>query len=350
MAKAYIIASVRTAVGRAFKGSLKDTRPDDLLTAAIRGALDRVPNLDPSRVDDVIAGCAMPEGEQGMNVARICSLKAGLPDSVPAMTVNRFCSSGLQSIAMAASLILAGSADVVVAGGTESMTMVPMGGNKPSFNPELVDTRPEVFLPMGLTAEEVARRYKVTREDQDQFAYHSHRKGPPAVRGGGGRGGGGPGGAGEGGKFMEDEGGCGRRDRRIGEGAERTRRGTDGEIPRLRRRRRRPRGDGDRPDRGDPEAPEAAPDEAHPRGPGRAERGVRRAGAPRDPRAVAGSRQGERERRSDRPRASAGVHRRQAHRIAPARDEAAQRVPRPCLDVHRRRDGRRGSLRARIGL
>ncbi|HBG72914.1 MAG TPA: acetyl-CoA C-acyltransferase [Deltaproteobacteria bacterium] len=184
MAKAYIIASVRTAVGRAFKGSLKDTRPDDLLTAAIRGALDRVPNLDPSRVDDVIAGCAMPEGEQGMNVARICSLKAGLPDSVPAMTVNRFCSSGLQSIAMAASLILAGSADVVVAGGTESMTMVPMGGNKPSFNPELVDTRPEVFLPMGLTAEEVARRYKVTREDQDQFAYHSHRKALAAIRDG----------------------------------------------------------------------------------------------------------------------------------------------------------------------
>ena len=184
MAKAYIIASVRTAVGRAFKGNLKDTRPDDLLTAAIRGALDRVPNLDPSRVDDVIAGCAMPEGEQGMNVARICSLKAGLPDSVPAMTVNRFCSSGLQSIAMAASLILAGSADVVVAGGTESMTMVPMGGNKPSFNPELVDTRPEVFLPMGLTAEEVARRYKVTREDQDQFAYHSHRKALAAIRDG----------------------------------------------------------------------------------------------------------------------------------------------------------------------
>ena len=184
MGKAYIIASVRTAVGRAYKGSLKDTRPDDLLTAAIRGALDRVPNLDPSRVDDVIVGCAMPEGEQGMNVARICSLKAGLPDSVPAMTINRFCSSGLQSIAMAAERILAGFADVVVAGGTESMTMVPMGGNKPSFNPEIVDARPEVFLPMGLTAEEVARRYKVTREDQDQFAYHSHRKALAAIRDG----------------------------------------------------------------------------------------------------------------------------------------------------------------------
>jgi acetyl-CoA acyltransferase len=184
MAKAYIIASVRTAVGRAYKGSLKDTRPDDLGAAAIRGALDRVPNLDPARIDDVILGCAMPEAEQGMNVARICALKAGLPDSVPAMTINRFCSSGLQAIAMAAERILAGFADVVVAGGTESMTMVPMGGNKPSFNPSLIDNRPEVYLPMGLTAEEVARRYKVTREDQDQFAYHSHRKALAAIRDG----------------------------------------------------------------------------------------------------------------------------------------------------------------------
>jgi acetyl-CoA acyltransferase len=181
MTKAYIIASVRTAVGKAYRGSLKDTRPDDLGAAAIRGALSRVPGLDPARVDDVILGCAMPEGEQGMNVARICSLMAGIPDSVPAMTVNRFCSSGLQTIAMAAERILAGFADVVVAGGTESMTMVPMGGNKPSFNPEIIERRPEVFLPMGLTAEEVARRYQVTREDQDQFAYHSHRKALAAI-------------------------------------------------------------------------------------------------------------------------------------------------------------------------
>ncbi len=122
MAKAYIIASVRTAVGRAYKGSLKDTRPDDLGALAIRAALDRVPNLDPARIDDVIMGCAMPEGEQGMNVARICALKAGVPDSVPAMTINRFCSSGLQSIALAAERIRAGCADVVVAGGTASRT------------------------------------------------------------------------------------------------------------------------------------------------------------------------------------------------------------------------------------
>jgi acetyl-CoA acyltransferase len=182
MTKAYIISSVRTAVGKAYRGSLKDTRPDDLGVAAIRGALSRVPGLDPARVDDVIFGCAMPEGEQGMNVARVCSLMAGLPDSVPAMTINRFCSSGLQSIAMAAERILAGFADVIVAGGTESMTMVPMGGNKPSFNPGIIEHRPEVFLPMGLTAEEVARRYQVTREDQDQFAYHSHRKALEAIR------------------------------------------------------------------------------------------------------------------------------------------------------------------------
>jgi len=182
MTKVYIISSVRTAVGRAYKGSLKDTRPDDLGAIAIRGALERVPNLDPMKVDDVIFGCAMPEGEQGMNVARVCALKAGLPDSVPAMTINRFCSSGLQSIALAAERIMAGFADIIVAGGTESMTMVPMGGNKPSFNPEIMDTRPEVFMPMGLTAEQVVRKYKVTREDQDQFAYRSHMKALAAIQ------------------------------------------------------------------------------------------------------------------------------------------------------------------------
>lgn len=182
MGKVFVVSAVRTAVGKAYKGTLKDTRPDDLGAVAIRGALDRVKNLDPARVDDVIFGCAMPEGAQGMNVARICALKAGLPDSVPAMTINRFCSSGLQAIAIAAEKIMAGFADIVVAGGTESMTMVPMGGNKPSFNPGIVEERPEVFMPMGLTAEEVARRYKVTREDQDAFAYASHMKALAALR------------------------------------------------------------------------------------------------------------------------------------------------------------------------
>ncbi len=182
MAKAYIISAVRTAVGRAYRGSLKDTRPDDLGTIAVRGAIERIANLDPKQVDDVILGCAMPEGEQGMNVARICALKAGLPDSVPGMTINRFCSSGLQSIALAAERIMIGAADIIVAGGTESMTMVPMGGNKPSFNPEIVEERPEVFMPMGLTAEQVARKYKVTRDDQDVFAFHSHRKALAAIK------------------------------------------------------------------------------------------------------------------------------------------------------------------------
>jgi acetyl-CoA acyltransferase len=182
MTKVYIVSAVRTAIGRAYKGSLKDTRPDDLGAAAVRGAVERVAGLDPARIDDVILGCAMPEGEQGMNVARVCSLKAGLPDSVPAMTVNRFCSSGLQAIAIAAERIMAGFADIVVAGGTESMTMVPMGGNKPSFNPDIIEKRPELFMPMGLTAEQVVRRYKVTREDQDAFAYNSHRKALAAIR------------------------------------------------------------------------------------------------------------------------------------------------------------------------
>ena len=184
MAKAYIVSAVRTAVGRALRGSLKDTRPDDLGAIAVRGAVERVRNLDPAQVDDVILGCAMPEGEQGMNVARICALKAGLPDSVPALTINRFCSSGLQSIAMAAERIMAGFADIVVAGGTESMTMVPMGGNKPSFNPEIIENRPEIFMPMGLTAEQVVRKYKVTREDQDLFAFNSHMKALAAIRAG----------------------------------------------------------------------------------------------------------------------------------------------------------------------
>ncbi len=184
MTKVYIVSAVRTAVGRAYRGSLKDTRPDELGAVAVRGAVARVQGLDPAQIDDVILGCAMPEGEQGMNVARVCALKAGLPDSVPAMTVNRFCSSGLQAIAIAAERIMAGFADIVVAGGTESMTMVPMGGNKPSFHPEIIEKRPELFMPMGLTAEQVVRRYKVTREDQDAFAYNSHRKAIAAIKDG----------------------------------------------------------------------------------------------------------------------------------------------------------------------
>src|SRR5262252_9282430 len=164
--KDVIIASaVRTAVGKAPRGTLRTTRPDDLAAFAINGALERVPNLDKKEIEDVIIGCAMPEAEQGMNVARICSLRAGLPIESAAMTINRFCASGLQSIALAAERIRGGSADVIVAGGTESMSVVPMGGNKISINPALMECYPDSYLPMGLTAERVARHYGISREE-----------------------------------------------------------------------------------------------------------------------------------------------------------------------------------------
>jgi acetyl-CoA acyltransferase len=174
--KVVIASAVRTPFTRALKGEFKDTRPDTLAAVAIAEAVKRVPGLKLSDVDDVILGCAMPEGEQGMNVARLSSLLAGLPDSVPAMTINRFCSSGVQSIAQAAQSITAGMYEVAVAGGTESMSMVPMGGNKVSANPELMEKYPEVYISMGATAENVAKRFEVTREQQDQFAYESQRR------------------------------------------------------------------------------------------------------------------------------------------------------------------------------
>ena len=184
MREAVIVSSVRTAVGKAFKGSLAAMRPDDLAAIAIRESLARVPGLGLREVDDVIIGCAMPEGEQGMNVARIASLRAGLPVEVPATTVNRFCSSGLQSIAMAAERIMLGHAEVIVAGGVESMTMIPMGGNKISPNPWLVDHYPDVYLNMGLTAENVARKYGITREQSDAFSLASHQKALAAIAAG----------------------------------------------------------------------------------------------------------------------------------------------------------------------
>src|SRR5580700_6462922 len=164
MREVVIVSSVRTPVGKAYKGTLRATRPDDLAAVAIKGALERVPQLDPNEIEDVILGCAMPEAEQGMNVARIASLRAGLPVGISAMTINRFCSSGLQSIAMAAERIRGGGAEVIVAGGTESMSMVPMGGNKISVNPWLVDNYPGSYMSMGLTAERVATHYGITRE------------------------------------------------------------------------------------------------------------------------------------------------------------------------------------------
>jgi len=176
MRDAVIVSSVRTAVGKAPKGTLRATRPDDLGAFAIRGALDRVPNLDKKEIEDVIMGCAMPEAEQGMNVARISSLRAGVPIESGAMTINRFCASGLQSIALAAERIRGAGADVIVAGGTESMSLIPMGGNKLSVNPWLEEHYPGSYLSMGLTAERVARHYSISREESDQFALASHQK------------------------------------------------------------------------------------------------------------------------------------------------------------------------------
>jgi acetyl-CoA acyltransferase len=184
MREVVLVSSVRTPVGRAHKGTLRSSRPDELAAIAIKGALARVPDLDPKEIEDVILGCAMPEAEQGMNVARIASLRAGLPVEVSAMTINRFCSSGLQAIAMAAERIGSGAAEVIVAGGTESMSLVPMGGHKISPNPWLVDHYPDAYLSMGLTAERVAQKYGITREAADDFALHSHQKALAAIQAG----------------------------------------------------------------------------------------------------------------------------------------------------------------------
>jgi len=184
MPEAVIVSSVRTPVGRAYKGSLRSTRPDDLAALAIKEALARVPSLDAKEIDDVILGCAMPEGEQGMNVARIAALRAGLPVETSAMTINRFCSSGLQAIALAAERIRGGSAEVIVAGGTESMSLVPMGGNKVSPNPWLIDHYPDAYINMGLGTENIARKFGITREQADQFAADSHKKALAAIAAG----------------------------------------------------------------------------------------------------------------------------------------------------------------------
>jgi acetyl-CoA acyltransferase len=184
MREVVIASAVRTPVGRAYKGTLRATRPDDLAAVAIRGTLDRVPQLDAREVEDVILGCAMPEAEQGMNVARIASLRAGLPVEVSGMTINRFCSSGLQAIAIAAERIMAGSCEVMVAGGVESMTMIPMGGHKISANPWLVANYPDAYLSMGLTAERLAKRFGITREQADEFSLQSHQKALAAIQAG----------------------------------------------------------------------------------------------------------------------------------------------------------------------
>lgn len=181
MKEAVIVSAVRTAVGKAPAGTLRTTRPDELAAGAIAEVLRRAPGVDPSAVEDVILGCAMPEAEQGMNVARIASLRAGIPVQASAVTINRFCSSGLQAIAYAAERIMCGSSDTIVAGGTESMSMVPMGGNKIAPNPRLVDSYPDVYLSTGLVAENHAREAKASREEQDGFALRSHQRAISAI-------------------------------------------------------------------------------------------------------------------------------------------------------------------------
>src|SRR5246127_5980249 len=184
MPEAVIVSSVRTPVGRAYKGSLRATRPDDLAALAIKEALARVPGLEAKEIDDVILGCAMPEGEQGMNVARIAALRAGLPVETSAMTINRFCSSGLQAIALAADRIRGGGAQVIVAGGTESMSLVPMGGNIVSPNPWLGGHYPDAYINMVLGTENIARKFGISREQADQFAMASHQKAIAAIAAG----------------------------------------------------------------------------------------------------------------------------------------------------------------------
>jgi len=183
---AYIVAAKRTPVGKAPRGMFRNVRPDDLLVHVLKAALAEVPSLDPKSIDDVIAGCAIPEGEQGMNVARVALLLAGLPDTVAGVTVNRFCSSGLQAVSMAADRIRLGEADVMIAAGTESMSMIPMGGNKISFSEHIFDRDENIGIAygMGITAEKVAQQWKVSREAQDQFALESHRKAVAATQSG----------------------------------------------------------------------------------------------------------------------------------------------------------------------
>jgi len=181
MKEAVIVSAVRTAVGKAPRGTLKNTRPDALGAAAIKEAVERVPGLDKTQIEDVIMGCAFPEAEQGMNVARTAMIAAGLPVETSAMTVNRYCSSGLQTIALAADRIATGGAEVIVAGGLETMSMIPMGGNVLRPNPAIVDTYPDYYLSMGLTAENLARKYEITREQADEFSMHSHHKAAAAI-------------------------------------------------------------------------------------------------------------------------------------------------------------------------
>ena len=184
MKDAVIVSALRTAIGKAPRGALKDTRPDDMAGTVIRAAIERTPGLEPDMIEDVVLGCANPEAEQGMNVARQASWLAGIPKEASAVTINRFCSSGLQAIAFAAERIMCGWADCIVAGGTETMSLIPMGGHKISPNPTIVDTWPDYYLNMGLTAENLAQKYSITREEADEFSLRSHQKAAEAISAG----------------------------------------------------------------------------------------------------------------------------------------------------------------------
>ena len=181
MKEAVIVAAARTAVGRANRGTLVHHRPDEMAATVVGEVLRRAKGVEPEMVEDVILGCSFPEAEQGMNVGRIVVLRAGLPNSVPGQTVNRFCASGMQAIALAAERIMLGASECIIAGGTESMSMVPIGGNKYSPNPWLMENYPEAYMTMGMTAEQVAQEFNVSREDQDEFGYHSHMKALAAI-------------------------------------------------------------------------------------------------------------------------------------------------------------------------
>ncbi|MGF1604555.1 MAG: thiolase family protein [Thermosynechococcaceae cyanobacterium] len=182
MNNAYIVSSVRTAVGKSPRGALRNSRPDDVGATVVRGALERIPQLEHDRIDDLIFGCAFPEAEQGFNLGRVIAMRAGLPHSVAGCTVNRFCSSGLQTIAMATQAIMVGQAEVMVAGGAESMSLIPMGGHDLTPNPELLSVAPEAYLSMGITAENVAEAFQISRADQDAFALRSHQKALAAIQ------------------------------------------------------------------------------------------------------------------------------------------------------------------------
>jgi acetyl-CoA acyltransferase len=184
MLEAYIVSSVRTAVGKAPRGILRHIRPDDLGAIAVKGAIANVPGLEPDHIEDVIFGCAFPEAEQGFNLGRMIAQRAGLPDSVAGCTVNRFCSSGLQSIAMAAQAIATGQSEVIVAGGAESMSLIPMGGHYLTPNPDLMENDPQIYCTMGITAENIAQQFTISRQAQDEFAYGSHQRALAAIRSG----------------------------------------------------------------------------------------------------------------------------------------------------------------------